>query len=253
MFVPVVPRPWLMGTAPFRWLLEYFSVKVAYQSGAPLPPKQYIYLFMPHGLYPFSGACAAVSKLRDVFPKMRIGVAPIALRIPVIRQLMHWIDCMKADKASLEGALAAGNSICLFPGGIAEMVRTEMGQERILLKSRKGFARIALEHGTPIVPVYVFGQSILWSHLKLPAWVERLSRWLQVSIILPYGRFGMLVPRKKSLLYAIGNPIAVGSGGSPPTAEAVDATHSAVVAAVQELYDLYKGVYGWQNRRLLIE
>lgn len=242
-----------MGTTPFRWFLEYLSVRVAYRDGAPLPPKQYLYLFMPHGLYPFSGACAGISKLRDIFPKMRIGVAPIALKIPVIRQLMHWIDCIGADKKSLEEALAAGNSICLFPGGIAEMVRTEMGKDRILLKERKGFARIALENGTPIVPVYVFGQSILWSHLKLPAWVERLSRWLQVSIILPYGRFGMLVPRKKSLLYAIGKPIAVGSGGNPPTAEAVDATHSAVVAAVQELYDFYKGSYGWQDRRLLIE
>lgn len=245
MFMPTATRPWFMGTFSWRWFLEYLSVRYVYKSGEAPPPGQYLYLLMPHGLYPFSGACTGLSTLREVFPQMRIAAADIAFRIPFIRQLLGYIGSIRADKASISRALKNGDSVGLFPGGIAEMVRTDANTERLLLKSRKGVVKIAMEHKVPLVPVYVFGQSVLWSHLPLPAFVERLSRWLQASIIVPYGRFGLLVPQKRQLLYAIGDPI--------PPGDSVDATHQAVVAAVQGLYDAYKGMYGWQNRPLQID
>lgn len=253
MFVPSVARPALMQTSLWRWWLEYMSVRVAYREGKPLPRGQYFYIMMPHGLYPFSGACAALSKMVDVFPNMRMAVAPIGMRVPVIRQLMSWIGCILADKASISTAIKNGDSVCLFPGGIGEMMRTEDSKERIILASRKGFVRIALEHNIPIVPVYVFGQSILWKHVQLPSFVERLSRWLKASIILPYGRFGLLIPKKLPLLYAIGAPIQATLREGMPFEENVDATHTAVVSAVRELYDFYKSLYGWQDRPLSIE
>lgn len=245
MFIPTVPRPWLMGSAFFRWWLEYFSIGLVYQGARPLPDRQYIYLFMPHGLYPFSGACASIASMRDIFPRMRIAAAWVSFRIPVIRQLMGWINTIPVDPSSIRKALKGGDSIGLFPGGVAEMVRTDSNQEKLLLRSRKGFVRLATEHGVPIVPVYVFGQSVLWSQLPMPSLVERLSRWLQASIILPYGRFGLLVPQKKSLLYAIGAPIEPGDN--------INTTHDAVISAVQTLYDTYKGLYGWENLALQID
>lgn len=32
--------------------------------------------------------------------------------------------------------------------------------------------RIAMQQKVPIVPVYVFGQSVLWSQVPLPRWVD---------------------------------------------------------------------------------
>ncbi|CAK9068127.1 Diacylglycerol O-acyltransferase 2 (AtDGAT2) [Durusdinium trenchii] len=211
---------------------------------------------MPHGLYPFSGACASIAGMRDLFPRMRIAAAWVSFRVPVIRQLMGWINTIPADATSIQKALNGGDSIGLFPGGVAEMVRTDSTKENLLLRSRKGFVRIAMQQKVPIVPVYVFGQSVLWSQVPLPRWVdaqpkcgesggERLSRWIQASIILPYGRFGSLVPQKKQLLYAVGNPIEPGDN--------INTTHDAVVAAVQTLYDTYKGLYGWQHRPLQMD
>ena len=174
---------------------------------------------MPHGLYPFSGACASIASMREVFPRMRVAAASVAFRVPVIRQLMGWINALPADAAAIRRALQEGDSICLFPGGVAEMVRTDGHRENLLLRSRKGVVRLAMENKVPLVPVYVFGQSVLWSQLPLPRVVaswstsvgalvgmfdvivrgakERLSRWLQASIMLPYGRFGLLVPHKR--------------------------------------------------------
>lgn len=157
--------------------------------------------------------------MREVFPRMRVAAASVAFRVPVIRQLMGWINALPADAAAIRRALQEGDSICLFPGGVAEMVRTDGHRENLLLRSRKGVVRLAMENKVPLVPVYVFGQSVLWSQLPLPRVVaswstsvgalvgmfdvivrgakERLSRWLQASIMLPYGRFGLLVPHKR--------------------------------------------------------
>ena len=51
MFVPTSPRPWLMGSAFFRWWLEYFSVKLVYQDGQPLPPRQVTSSLLVHPDY----------------------------------------------------------------------------------------------------------------------------------------------------------------------------------------------------------
>merc|ERR1711920_1152295 len=117
-------------------------------------------------------------------------------------------------------------SLCVVPGGIAEMVRTEAHRERLVVMSRKGIVKLALEHGVPLVPVYVLGVSTLWTNLPLPAIVERLSRALRISLILPYGRFGLLLPRRQRLLYAIGKPI-VGTGVVDDAA--VNTAHAALV------------------------
>ena len=62
-----------------------------------LQARQYIYLFMPHGLYPFSGACASIASMRDIFPRMRIAAASVSFRIPVIRQLIGWINTIPVE------------------------------------------------------------------------------------------------------------------------------------------------------------
>ncbi|CAK0850268.1 unnamed protein product [Prorocentrum cordatum] len=157
---PMRPRPGLMQSRFWRWWLEYFSVRVVHKSGKPLPLGQYFYCFTPHGLYPFSGAMACVSKMVDVFPRMRIISAAVGTRVPMVRQLMGWINVVLANRNAIRSALSAGDSVAVFPGGIAEMVRTSASSEQLVLQGRKGFVRLALEHGVPIVPVYVFGQSL---------------------------------------------------------------------------------------------
>eukprot|EP00747_Dinoflagellata_sp_TGD_P187054 gnl/TRDRNA2_/TRDRNA2_44525_c0_seq1.p1 gnl/TRDRNA2_/TRDRNA2_44525_c0~~gnl/TRDRNA2_/TRDRNA2_44525_c0_seq1.p1 ORF type:complete len:334 (+),score=49.75 gnl/TRDRNA2_/TRDRNA2_44525_c0_seq1:94-1095(+) len=253
MMVPVKRRPQIMQGKFWRYWLEYLSIRIAYRAGEPLPPQQYVYIMMPHGLYPFSGAMACISKMVNIFANMRIAVAPIGLKIPLVRQLMGWIGCIGADRPTVSAALAKGESVCFFPGGIGEMMRTDGKSERLLLKSRKGFVKLALEHGVPIVPVYVFGQSVLWSQLQLPSWVEALSRIIRFSLMIPYGRWGTVVPRRLPLLYAIGKPILCPRMDNSVSQAQVESTHAEVVAAVCELYDFYKDQYGWANRPLIVE
>jgi len=166
---------------------------------------------------------------------------------------MGWIGCVPVSPTAIRMALKAGDSIGIVPGGIAEMMKTDMTMEHLILEPRKGFVALAAEHGVPLVPVYIFGQSTLWTHLQPPAWVENISRNIGVSFILPWGRF-FLAPRKQQLLFAIGAPITTATpDGSAPDRAHVDAVHRIFIEAVRCLYDANKAAYGWADREMIIQ
>ena len=55
----------------------------------------------------------------------------------------------------------------------------------------KGICKISLQTGCPIVPVYGFGHTTLWTVIADPFGIlEKLSVYLNVSICPFYGRFG---------------------------------------------------------------
>eukprot|EP00405_Crypthecodinium_cohnii_P022193 CAMPEP_0206468666 /NCGR_PEP_ID=MMETSP0324_2-20121206/29779_1 /ASSEMBLY_ACC=CAM_ASM_000836 /TAXON_ID=2866 /ORGANISM="Crypthecodinium cohnii, Strain Seligo" /LENGTH=351 /DNA_ID=CAMNT_0053942195 /DNA_START=51 /DNA_END=1107 /DNA_ORIENTATION=- len=253
--MPVKRRPSFLQSRLWQWGLEYMSVRIANRSGKALPEGQYMFALFPHGLFPFTAGLVAVSDLAKVFMHVRIASAEVGFRLPVMRQALGWQGAIPATRRAISKALGEGDTVGLMPGGIAEMVKTRMDRETLVLKDRKGFVREALSRGVPIVPVYVFGQSITFGQLTLPSWVHDLSRKIRLSIMFPYGRWGMLIPRKLPLLFAIGDPIKGPSLGPGvlPTDEQVNEAHSAVVAAVSDLYDFYKGIYGWNDRPLTIE
>ena len=43
-----------------------------------------------------------------------------------------------------------------------------MAKSRLEVVTGAGVVRLAMENKVPLVPVYVFGQSVLWSQLPLP-------------------------------------------------------------------------------------
>jgi hypothetical protein len=55
-------------------------------------------------------------------------------------------------------------------------------------------------------------------------------------------------------MFVVGAPVAVKktAPSDPGFAAAVDAAHGRLIDAMQELYDQYKGMYGWSHRPLVI-
>jgi hypothetical protein len=65
----------------------------------------------------------------------------------------------------------------------------------IKVRERKGFVRIAVETGTPIVPVYHFGNSLLFRWVA-PRALERWARRLRVAAGYTCGRWLTPLPNK---------------------------------------------------------
>lgn len=70
----------------------------------------------------------------------------------------------------------------------------------------------------------------------------RTHRLLKTSLILTWGRWGLPIPYRVPLLYAVGKPLRV-LHKADPTKEEVDAAHAAFCRALQDLFDAYKHYY----------
>jgi hypothetical protein len=51
-------------------------------------------------------------------------------------------------------------------GGEHEQMTAKPGRHEIFIKKRKGFIKLALEYGVPIVPAYAFGETDLYYRSK---------------------------------------------------------------------------------------
>jgi len=77
--------------------------------------------------------------------------------VPGWRELMRKIGQMPASMDNAEAALDDGCSVLLYPGGAYEVFRPWKDRNRIAFKGRKGFIRLALKTGVPVVPVVGHG------------------------------------------------------------------------------------------------
>ena len=109
-----------------------------------------------------------------------------------------------ASHANARKALEADAAVLVFPGGDWEVHRPSWQSSRIDFGGRKGFVRLALEQGAPIVPVVTIGgqETALW--LDRGAWLASLLRLdktmrlkvLPILIAPPWGlTIGDFLPR----------------------------------------------------------
>lgn len=78
--------------------------------------------------------------------KLKVAVASVLFRFPVLRQFFLWLDCIPANKAKLVSELRARDGkVCIMSGGIAELFLSSRTQEHVFLAQRRGFVRLAVE------------------------------------------------------------------------------------------------------------
>jgi 1-acyl-sn-glycerol-3-phosphate acyltransferase len=100
-------------------------------------------------------------------------------RIPGARQLLQRVGAIPATHEAAHDALATGAALIVFPGGNGEAARPFWRRDRCELGGHKGWARIALKAGVPVVPV-----SIVGSHAVNPVLASsELLSW--VSLVRP--------------------------------------------------------------------
>ena len=140
-------------------------------------------------------------------------------------------------------------------GGIAEIFETNAveGSETIILKSRRGIAKMALEHGAPIIPGYFFGNSKVFN-----VWYDKygfmqwLSRKLRISLVFFSGRIGLPIPFRTPLLAVFAPPFTVKKKKNP-TAEDIDAVMEKLESEIMTLFEKHKHAFGWSKMKLIIK
>ena len=123
---------------------------------------------------------------------------------------------------------------------------------RLVLKDRKGFVRLAVEHGMDLVPGVCFCEKWVHETVLLPMPIRNfLYKHFRLAGVLLKGRWWTFLGQ---ISKADGTPINLGFVWGAPipvrqdatcNAEYVDRVHAAYVEAVQDLFHRYKHRFGY--------
>lgn len=129
----------------------------------------------------------------DAFPH---GLAhDLVMDLPGLNHVICPLGGIRASHDNARRAFAAGSKLVVYPGGDLESYRPYRDRNRVMFAGRKGFARLAIANGVPIIPVVAHGAHgtlrILHDFEGLAKLLKLRERFryrrLPLSFALPYG------------------------------------------------------------------
>lgn len=264
-YTPAFVRGWVKchHTFPVRTLLwtgaGYSHVPVPEHAAVYDTERQtYIFAMAPHGAIPIGAAVFGpqIARWPAIASRLRVGVHSALFSIPILRDFYLAFGAVDASRATLLHQLTAQRrSVMLLPGGVREQLLVcAPGTEGVVLRDRRGFVRLALETGSHLVPVVVFGER--QAYRLNDGWTLALSRLIKrytgIGLPLPRGRWWTLMWLPTPITIVCGRPIPVARTEAPSPA-AVDSLHAAFVAALTDLFNEHKAAAGYAHVRLDVQ
>ena len=247
-----------------RWMRRFLQMEEALlpiprelKEAEAKPKAQFVFAQFPHAVWadyhvPMEGLWSQV--FPNIYRNIRTLVASVLFRLPIVREWSLWTGGIDASRNVAEQALDRGRSILVRPGGEAEQLRTCRGKEIVYLKNRRGFLRLAMARGIPVVPCYVFGASdyhYTWNGFFAPR--EWIQKRFGVCLPIAVGYFGTLCPLPVKTSVAFGKPLTfpVKEKGNPTKEELIKA-HAMFCEELTNLFDTHKRALGYRDRELEI-
>jgi len=154
-----------------------------------------VYLFMPHGVFPFGLTLMAGiedygiphRKASDI----KVAIASAFLWVPLLGTVLSWVGCIPCTEHNMRRAIERGICVCV-PDGIAGAFKSNRDEEILYLRNRKGLFELLHSSGATVVPVYCFGHTQafeIWGNFRI---LETASRFFKFAIVFFRGR--SLVP-----------------------------------------------------------
>ena len=81
----------------------------------------------------------------------------VAISLPIIHQFVVPLGAVRASHENAHRLFEAGKKVLVFPGGDIDSMRPFRDRDRIIFGHRRGYIRLALRAGVPIIPVVTAG------------------------------------------------------------------------------------------------
>ncbi|KAK9302948.1 hypothetical protein QLX08_005215 [Tetragonisca angustula] len=257
-------KQWIRSCTLNRYFRNYFPVKLVKTTDLD-PNKSYLLCNFPHGImccgvYSAFGTDAA--GFRELFPGLDINVIILEqfFKAPFFRDYCRIGSVASSNPESVNYSLSTkpaapytGRATVLVVGGVAEVMESKPDTYRILVKRRKGFVKLSLKNGVPIVPVCSFGETNVYDQVTFPegSFMKKAITFIRKLVGIPplflIGRgffqysFGIL-PRRTPITVVVGSPMELPKI-EEPTEEQVNEYHGKFIEHMVDFFEKEKHKY----------
>ncbi|XP_039749675.1 2-acylglycerol O-acyltransferase 2-A-like [Pararge aegeria] len=252
---------WVRNWSWWNYYRDYFPIKLVKKQDLD-PSRNYLFACFPHGVV-CSGAFGAFAtnalNFYKVFPGMTCNMITLGghFRVPFFRDLVLALGSCASSQESLLHLLDkrkhTGKCVVLFVGGAAEALDSHPGEYKVILSRRKGFIRVAMKSGSPLVPVFSFGEPDVFRPPNNPQdsllrkFQEKVRQLTGISPMFPIGRGVFqysigVVPLRSPVTTVVGEPMEIVKNMEPTDAE-VDAVHAQFTQRLVALFEAEKSKY----------
>ena len=187
--------------------------------------------------------------MAEIWKRRRLAVRGLGehahYAVPIWRDLLAVGGMVRGTRENVRALMRDRQTILVFPGGSREVNKRRGQQYQLLWRERVGFARLAIEHGYPIVPFAAVGaddmldviidqNTPIYGHLA--RLYERLIGFPTPPIVRGVGLTP--IPRPERLYFWFGDPIDTTRFGrrldDTPAARALrDEVKQAILVGIQ--------------------
>jgi len=198
-----------------------------------VPEGRCIFMWHPHGAFNLSNFFHNGTSYTN-WPVLNTPIKPTAINflawLPFGLEFFEEFNAIPADYFSMKKALE-NNSITVAPGGMREMLY----KDSTILSKRRGIFKMALETGTPLVPIISKGEEGLYSIIEVPSWIQDFLGKYDVCVGIP--NYKSVVKMLSLLANPLKDPV-VSVIGTPLAVERVELPSEAQISELRERYIL---------------
>ena len=251
---------WYRNLAIWKYISNYFPCELIFDDYEEIKKhKQVLMGSSPHGII---GVATQINfgtnanAISDLMP----AITPVTLasnfKLPIIREFLLAFGFQSVSKKSCDYILSRGRSLLIVIGGAQEAMYVSETNYKLIIKQRRGFFKLAIKHGVPLVPVFNFGENSVYTYVPSPTW-DRLQSLIKnaFGIVMPlfhgrrYRKGWSFVPHKQPLITIIGKPILVNKDFNP-TNDEINRLQDLYVKELERLFFKYRGEYGPHIKKL---
>lgn len=119
----------------------------------------------------------------------------VVMEAPLTNQMLPAMGAIAANPQNAHRVFEAGYKVLVYPGGDLDAFRSSRDRGRIVFGPRRGYVRLALREGVPIIPVVSAGSHDVWWVVSDGRWLSRLLRThrflrtdvLPITVSVPWG------------------------------------------------------------------
>jgi 2-acylglycerol O-acyltransferase 2 len=257
------PNLWFRKSSVWTYFRKYFPMKIQRKTDSSTASSithagPILIGYHPHGLTSCGAVatfCPKYQELSQIFPNQEFRGCTLDFNysVPFLREVFLSMGGISVSENSIKSAISRGLSPVVVLGGASEAVRAKPGFHDLVLKKRYGFFRIAIQTGTPILPVYSFGENEIFDQAD-PNWLQNLNKlfikWFGFFIPVYFGTGilfdrGLLfnpIPKRQPIFTIIGDLIEVKKIDNP-TIEDIARLKIQYLAEIESIFDKFANVY----------